>query len=320
MLRSEALWNQQLERLADQLLARVAKQPLRLPVDQKDPPITVYDDQPAGGCLAAKASTSPLGGVVYGQPASRQHGVAGWLTPTLTNMPLAAEQSQRAGFRLSVPAGTPPGDYVAALVAGSPAKATSTATTSGGRKVRFLVSTRTIVAVVVHIPGPSNLSAHFGAPQVRLLQQRQLIGVLIHDTSNRLIKPYLTARLRRCSSRAPLLRLSRQLDTFVPHTSIEYPWYLTGGQSLEAGCYQIRLALYRSRAGALLATYSGRLQVGRKAVPIRKATRNAPHAGTPWWIVALAGALALLLIAALLLLRARRERRRLLQQLAERER
>lgn len=293
------------------------------PGQSAEPTLTVHDlaDAPARYLLyTASASTSPVSGVAYGQPNRKQHGVAAWLSPTLRSISLPPGQAIKQSFHVRVPAGTAPGDYVAALVAGTPARVGNARAIAGSRRVGFLLTTRTIVAVVVHVPGPTAAAARFGAPKVSVQQQRrQLIEIPIHDTGNVLMKPYLTSKLTQCSSGKPLLKLARQLDTFVPHTSIDYPWYLPGGQTLAIGCYQIELSLYESRDGKLLASYHGRLQVGTRNVPTITGQRRRAHA-FPWWIIALAVAFGLLAITAVLLVRARRERRRLLKRLDEQQR
>jgi hypothetical protein len=104
--------------------------------------------------------------------------------------------------------------------------------------VTLLATTRVIVAVVIHVPGPAAPAARFGLPSVGLQQhRRQVFTIPIDDAGNMLMKPYLAANLRPCAGGPVVLSLVRQLDTFVPHTSIDYPWYLNS-LALPAGCYE----------------------------------------------------------------------------------
>ncbi|MHB1599471.1 MAG: hypothetical protein ACYCXY_11435 [Acidimicrobiales bacterium] len=265
-------------------------------------------------------TTSPTGGVAYGQPEAHLSGPAGWVQLPAGSVNVPAKGAVAVHFTVAVPGATPPGDYVAGLVAQTPTPVATAPASSTKRGVRLLTTTRVIVAVVVHVPGPAAPAARFGQPSVGLQQhRRQVLTIPLHDTGNVLMKPYLAGDLRNCSGGPPVLRLARQLDTFVPDTSIDYPWYLNN-QVLPAGCYRATLTLDLGAGGTRLASFSGTVPVGvaaTKVQPPPAPLRSAKHAGLPVWLVpAVAAAALLLLIAALLLLRARRERRRLLARLA----
>ena len=286
---------------------------------------TVVVDNPTGSparylLYAAGASTSPVGGVAYGQPEAHHAGPASWLTLSASFVTLGPKGRSPLRFSVAVPPSAAPGDYVAAIAAQAPPAASTTAPAAAGRAVRLVTTTRVIVAVVVHVPGPAHPAARFGRPSVGLqAQRRQVLSVPIDDTGNALMKPYLAGDLRRCSGGAPVLHMARQLDTFVPKTSIDYPWYLND-QVLAAGCYRISLALDLGAGGPRLAGYTGRLRVGTAATEVRRPSARAvlpSHTRLPAWVLAAGSAAALAILAAIaLLLRARSERRRLLRRLA----
>lgn len=255
------------------------------------------------------ATTSPVGGVSYGQPSAHPSGAAAWLRPSETTVDLGPKGAATVQARIVVPPGTLPGDYVAAIAAQDPTSQAEAAP-APGQRFGFVVTTRAVVAVVVRVPGPMAPAAGFGRPSVAAQQQRQVLTIPIHDTGNQLMKPYLVGKVSSCSTPQPLFSLARQLDTFVPRTTVDYPWYLPS--VLSAGCYRVTLDLRLGRNGARLATYDGTLRVGKAALPIRRATRTAgAGAGVPGWLVAVAAVAALLLLGALvLLIRSRVERRR----------
>ena len=193
------------------------------------------------------------------------------------------------------------------------------AATSNKAGVSLVTTTRVIVAVVVDVPGPAAAAAHFGPPSIGLQQDvRQVITIPIYDTGNVLMKPYLAGNLRRCSGGPAVLSLAQQLDTFVPRTSVDYPWYLYN-QILSAGCYRVTVSLDLDAGGTRLASYTGTLQVGAAATKVRRPPVQrplVPQPGLPAWLIpAAAGAALLLLIAVLLLVRGRSQRRRLLERL-----
>lgn len=260
------------------------------------------------------ATTSPVSGVAYGQPEAHPPGTAAWVQLSVGSVHLPGKGAGPVHFTVTVPAATAPGDYVAALAAQTPTPTATAPPSSTKRGVRLLTTTRVIVAVVVHVPGPATPAARFGPPTVGLQQhRRQVLTVPIDDTGTVLMKPYIAGDLRRCSGGRPVLRLARQLDTFVPSTSIDYPWYLNN-RVLSAGCYRATLTLDLGAGGARLASYAGTLQVGVAATKVQRPPgqrRLFPQPGPPVWLVpAAAGAALLFLVAVLLLLRSRAERRR----------
>jgi hypothetical protein len=174
--------------------------------------------------------------------------------------------------------------------------------------MNFLVTTRTIVALVVRVPGPAKAAASFGRPKVDLQQRRQVILVPIRDSGSLLMKPSLSGIVRRCGSGTALLRLHRSLDTFVPRTRIGFPWYPQ--PMLPAGCYRARLVLRLDENGPRLALFSGFIHVGPNAV-YRAATPEGAAATARRWILpcAAAGLVAFLLGRFAALVRRRRLKR-----------
>jgi hypothetical protein len=226
---------------------------------------------------------------------------------------------------VAVPKGTASGDYVVGLIAQTqtPTKIVK-ATTSSKTSATLITTTRVIVAAVIRVPGPIKPAASFGQPNIELQQhRRQVLIIPIHDTGNVLMKPHLAGELRSCSSGKTVLSINRQLDTFVPHTSIDYPWYLNN-QVIPAGCYRASITLANS--GTVLANFNNTIHVATATTKVIKpVSTSAQHptvitrtkAGIPGWLIpAAATAALLLLIASFLLLRASKERRRLLKRLA----
>ena len=144
----------------------------------------------------AGATTSPTGGVAYGQPQANPHDTAAWVQLSATSVQVPAKSAVAVHFKVAVPAGTLPGDYVAALAAQTPTPVASAPASSTKRGLRLLTTTRVVVAVVIHVPGPEAPGARFGAPNVTLQQHRlQAINIPIDDTGNILVKPYLAGTL-----------------------------------------------------------------------------------------------------------------------------
>lgn len=263
------------------------------------------------------ATTSPVSGVSYGQINPLHRGITAWIHISATYLTIPAGGNLQDHFTVTVPLGASPGQYVAGLAAQNTAAPTTSAPISSTQRgIRLLTTTRVIVAIVVRVPGPTAPAAGFGKVRITLQQhRRQVLTIPIKDTGNILMKPYLSGAVRACSGGSAILSLSRQLDTFVPHTAITYPWYLNN-EVIPAGCYRATLAL--ATGGATLATYSGIVTVGTNAVQVTppSSSQILHQISLPSWLIPAAAVTGLLLlVAALLLIRASKERRRLLRQL-----
>jgi len=270
------------------------------------------------------ATTSPVSGVAYGQLETHPAGVPSWVQLSTGLLHLASKGASTVHFSVTVPKGTASGDYVVGLVAQTqtPTKIVK-ATTSSKTSATLITTTRVIVAAVVRVPGPIKPEASFGQPSIRIQQhRRQVLVIPIHDTGNVLMKPYLAGKLLSCSSGKTVLNLDRQLDTFVPHTSIDYPWYLNN-QVIPAGCYRANLTLANS--GTVLASFNGTIHVASATTKVVKATPTSTQhptvvtrikTGIPGWLIPAASIAALiLLLVIILLVKVSRDRRRLLKRL-----
>jgi len=192
---------------------------------------------------AAQATTAPTSGVAYGQPSSAGQGDAPWVHLAVTQVELAPGAHQAVAFTVTVPPGTHPGQHVTAVVAASPEVSQAPASSAAGSSVALVVTSRVIVAIVVTVPGAAAAGVHVGRPRVEAQQHvRQEVLIPMANTGDLLVKPHLTGTIAPCNGAAgPQATIDRQLTTFVPHTAIAFPWYLS--TALAAGCYRAALEL-----------------------------------------------------------------------------
>jgi hypothetical protein len=259
----------------------------------------------------AEASTATSSGVAYSQHTSAPGGTASWVQVPAGPVVLGPKQNKELTLRITVPGGTAPGDYVAAIAADSPQPSVSRAPTGSGTDVQLTTTSRVVVAVVVHVPGPLHPSLNIAQPGIRLENGgRQILDIPFIDDGNQLIKPHLKGTITACSGGAPVVSIDRQLDTFVPHTTVTYSYPLAP-TTLPAGCYRIELAA--SYDGGTLGSFRGTLDVSPQAAgtvttvnggPGDSALRSpkAPGRGPSPVVLAGIGVTGALLAAALVLL------------------
>lgn len=265
----------------------------------------------------AQASTGTSSGVAYSEQTAAPLGTASWLQVPAGPITLGPGQSRQLAFGLSVPPGTAPGDYVTAIAAGSPSPSISGASTGSGAHVRLTVSSRVVVAIVVHVPGPLHPGLRITQPGVTQDSGgRQILDIPFVDDGNALVKPLLKGTVTACSGGVPAVSIDRQLDTFVPRTSVTYTYSLAP-TTLATGCY--RIALHASYAGGALGSFVGSLTVSPQAAGSVTTINGGPgdshpHAsgggGPSALVLAGTGVIAVLLTAVLALLLVLMRRRR----------
>jgi len=206
------------------------------------------------------AITSPVTGVAYGESTTAGIGAAHWIHISPSEVTLAPGHSIAVRFGVTVPPQATAGQHVAALSAQSP-NVVRHSSTSDDASVALSTNARVVVAVVVDVAGPAVYGATLGRPRVEVQQhRRQLIVLPMASTGDLLMKPVLSGTLRACAPNGSpvLVHFDRQLDTFVPHTAISYPWYLD--HVLGVGCYSVNLALTHDHN--VLARFEGDIHIG----------------------------------------------------------
>lgn len=225
------------------------------------------------------AMTSTASGVVYGGLADTPEATGSWIDLATNRVVLAPGQAQAVPFHLIVPAGTLPGDYVGGFSAENPIAVHQNGGGGGGGGVSFNVNTRVVVAVVVHVPGAAAVAIQLGKPAlVAQNGNQQVITFPLDDTGGLLAKPTLAATVGPCATGPALATLSRDLDTFVPHTAIVYDWPL-GHLVLAAGCYRVTATL--TNLGSILSTVTADIVVtpAQASVTPPSGPDSNPHPG-----------------------------------------
>lgn len=177
--------------------------------------------------FAADGLTSQVTGVVYADPrqpfpdgpgGNGEYGAGRWITLSASSVPLAEGQTATVAVTVQVPQSTTPGDYVGSVSAENPTPARN------GGQFGFNVTTRTTIAVVVHVAGAvKTQGVNVGKPYVTIENKtRQVLNIPLQYFGDVLVKPYVDLRVVDAHNRV-LLRINRQLDTFVPHTTIVFP-------------------------------------------------------------------------------------------------
>lgn len=268
----------------------------------------------------ADGTTSQVTGVQYSEPTPPPTGAGSWIKLSATRLTLPAGGQQQVTFVVSVPAGTSPGDHVGAIVAAGVATGNPTSTTTTPSSgVALAITSRVVVAVVVHVPGPAAVALAVGTPSFGMESGgRQTLNIPLDDTGALLFKPRIQGSVVPCGTGSPILTFDRQLDTFVPHTAIVYAYHIDP-ERLPEGCYGVHVTA--SGNGQQLGSFQGLVQLGAVAAgtattlnrggfgQLGPRTSRKGLTSAAIGLGAAAGSLALLVLVVLLVLVWRRRRR-----------
>lgn len=267
----------------------------------------------------ADGLTSPATGVVYSDRRATLATTGTWIRLARPSVTVAPTTTVTVPFQVVIPAGAYPGDHVGAIVAENPAAAGESGGSSSGAGVALKINTRVIVAVVVTVAGPASAALQLGHPGISEESgTRQVVTIPMDDTGQVLFKPRLDVTVTSCSG-VPEGSFDRQLDTFVPRTSIVYQWSLQP-KILVAGCYKVTATVFDGTT--TLSTAGDQVQVTSAVAAVNPAgpgpknplVLGVKKSKSPSMLLGVVGgaafALLILVIAAILffLLGRRRER------------
>jgi hypothetical protein len=195
----------------------------------------------------ADSTTGQTSGAVYLTSTTTPHQTGRWITLATTTIHLAAGGHTRLAFTVNVPTAASPGPHLAGIVA-EPVQEQLSSRSKGKTSVQIKFRSLAIVAVEIDVPGP--LHAQLTVGQITPGGRKGTQQLLVHlaNTGNVMLKPAGTLAIRDTTGRV-LRRIPLHLDTFLPHTAIDYPVTVTG-HGLPAGHYTTSITLaYRGLTG-----------------------------------------------------------------------
>jgi hypothetical protein len=263
----------------------------------------------------ADGTTGPTTGTVY-KTAQKPTGTGAWLSLAQSSFALAPGGQRKVPFTVRVPASAQAGEWVAGIVAETSEKVASQK--PGGRAhVQIRIRNLTIVAVQVNVPGKRVYAFRIGRVTTGGSRGFQKVLIQVANDGNVLAKPRGVVTVYDKSGRL-VETLSFGMDTFLPHTEIDYPVLLK--RALPPGQYSavVRLVL-PSHEGLAARTVTSRPSFSVSKSDVQQvfsssSPTQAPPGGTvastssglPTWAyaaIAAGAVLAVLLVPAWLLRR-----------------
>ncbi|HEU5318836.1 MAG TPA: DUF916 domain-containing protein [Chloroflexota bacterium] len=189
------------------------------------------------------ASSSTGGGVAYNLPEQPVRGVGAWVELPQTSLMLEPGRATLVPFQVRVPAGTGTGEHVGGLTAFVPTEGGGSAVAGSqpGQQFSVRVQTRTVVAVVVNVPGVRETRLAVSGVEVERRPDAAYLVIRVRNTGNTLAKGQGTVLVNRAGDTTPLISGPIALETTVPGTETTFPIQWT--RDLPAGRYQARVEL-----------------------------------------------------------------------------
>jgi len=193
----------------------------------------------------ADATTGATSGTVY-LTDTAPAGVGTWISLGSATLTLKPSERTVVPFTVHVPARAATGDYVGGIVAETVLQRQGPQS-SRKTNVQIKVRNLSIVAVEVNVPGPRVAKFTIGATTVGGSQGRQQLFIHVSNDGNMLAKPRGSVTVRQSTGTA-IQTIPFRMDSFLPHTAIDYPVQLK--RALLPGGYVASVRLIYPGAGA----------------------------------------------------------------------
>jgi hypothetical protein len=192
---------------------------------------------------AVDASTSATGGISYNLPEQPVRDAGAWVDLTQASAALEPGRAALVPFQLRVPDGVRTGEHVGGLTAFVPVDGPGGTAAGGqpGQQFAVRVQTRTVLAIVVDVPGTREARLAVSGVEVEHRPDAAYLVVRLRNTGNALTKAQGSVRLTRAGESAPLISGPLTLETTVPGTEVTFPIQWT--RDPVPGRYQARVEL-----------------------------------------------------------------------------
>lgn len=135
------------------------------------------------------AQTSPQGGFALASQSDTRQGVGAWVHLSTTQIVVPVHSEMKVHFRLTVPAGTPPGEYAGGLIIQSPVAEGKTSSSGGDTAVRLNIIQRQGVRIYVKVAGTAVNSLSYGGLSWQQSKGAVTFALPVRNTGNTIEHP-----------------------------------------------------------------------------------------------------------------------------------
>lgn len=164
--------------------------------------------------------TTPQGGFALASQTDPQKGIGAWVHLNADHLTIPAKSEMKVPFRLTVPPGTPPGDYAGGLIIQSPPVQGKTSTVNGDTAVRIDVVQRQGVRIYLNVAGTAVKTLTHGDLAWEQKGDDLAFTLPVHNTGNTILHPAAELKL----TGWPIPETTLKFDTpesLLPGSSID---------------------------------------------------------------------------------------------------
>ncbi len=161
--------------------------------------------------------TSAGSGSTYSNQGQPLTGPGTWIQLDKTSMTLGALSRTTVGFTVHTPSSATPGDHLGGVAI----EGVKPSANAGGGAVRVKILTRSVIGVLIRIPGDAQYGMKIGTPSLSSGAFRVgEVNSLLTNTGGLLVRPFVVDRLQGPNGYDK--SITRALDTILPGTSTTY--------------------------------------------------------------------------------------------------
>lgn len=234
---------------------------------------------------AVDGLTGTTSGSVYANRQDPRTKAGSWLSLPIKSIDLPAGKMTRVPFSIKIPSEARPGDHLAGIAIQDAHR------THSKSRLSITQIIRVVVGVQIIVDGPREKSLDLGKVALKALPGTKVPSVVVHleNTGTQLCKPILDVTLTGSTDKQQLV--SRQLDTVLPATAIDFP--LPWPTALQSGSYEVGVQAKgcgETKAIQVSAELGSTLLGTPDHPEPAKPTIIVQHASVPW--IGIAGMLA----------------------------
>lgn len=215
---------------------------------------------------AADAFTLDNGGFGLKSNDDPRTGVTTWLDYQSKELTLEPGKGVTVKFTVTTPSDLAPGQYITGLALET-AEPIATGGNSSGQ-LQINQTLRTVIAVLITVPGPITPAFTIGAPTLSQETPTQSLTMPISNTGNILVKPSGNVRVTDASGKT-MLTAPVQMGSVYAHDATTLSIALS--QPLPKGSYVVSVDLHDAATGASASVSNAKIAARGEATPVSAA-------------------------------------------------
>lgn len=203
--------------------------------------LNVGNRKGSASLYAVDGTTGQTSGAVYRSRQQKRKGVGAWLRLSKTRVTLAPGAMKSIPFTVRVPSKASAGQHLGGIVVQASAPQSKTVGKTRRSSFRIKIQELSVVAVQVKLPGRRVVKMAITSLRPSAIPGHQDLLIGLSNLGNVLLKGKGSLTVVDSSGKR-LKHRAFPLDTFVPHTHIDFPVY-TAGKALPVGSYEGTVAI-----------------------------------------------------------------------------